>query len=268
MNKRHNIIPFILAFGTIALSAQISEKISFRAPRAALKPLSVILRELAADDPGQRLSLAKIDNTNSPAANEIIITEKCLFHFNDDKVKEHAKKSPTDIPLFAEAVVVAAGDDFHERDLSLKNLSDILSGKSKERASNPKWPLLVFVAEQPGLADDLANESVHMPGQNPFIRFKDYGTIAKALKREPKSIALLPFSKRGFAPNIIKINGVEATIDNIKSGEYPLQRRFFVITPNSADTAMKQLIVRFKKAISTADITILGMVDITTPMKK
>lgn len=147
------------------------------------------------------------------------------------------------IPLGWDSLVVIVHKDNTLIDtISRQQLRDILTGKItrwSELGANTSAPINLYVRNGKisgvglSLRQQLFNNT-HQDFRADATYLPSSGKIEKAVEADPYALAVSGVSSsRHRNLKILRLDGVEASMENLKSGHYPLYRLLFLVAPSN-----------------------------------
>lgn len=145
--------------------------------------------------------------------------------------------------------VLATPDQTPVSDLSLQQVADIYSGKTKTWPDNSKIRLVVRPASDsdttllqsfnPAVAQAVTR-SLGYEGVKMGVNDLDTVEALESIKGSLGQTALVLISKGKHKLKPLKINGVEPSIENLKSGAYAHQKTFYITTRTNNSVEARQ----------------------------
>ncbi|MCQ4635633.1 phosphate ABC transporter substrate-binding protein [Anaerovorax odorimutans] len=168
------------------------------------------------------------------------------------EVKDEEKASVADEYVVAkDGVAVVVNKDVKVNDLTLEQIKDIYTGKIanwKEVGGDDKPITVVSREEGSGtrgafteitgvLEKDDAGKETDKTTKDALVQ-PSTGAVKKTVGSTPDSIGYVSLGALDDSVKTVKVEGIEATVDNVLSGDYKIQRPFvYVVNSEMSDTA-------------------------------
>lgn len=162
-------------------------------------------------------------------------------------VKEEEKGSVAEeYEIAKDGVAVVVNQDVKTDDLKLEQIRDIYTGKIKnwKEVGGDNQPITVVSREEgsgtrgafteiTGVAEDDKDNTTKDALVQPST-----GAVKETVAKTPNSIGYVSLGALDDTVKTVKVEGVEATVDNVLSGDYKIQRPFvYVVNSELSETA-------------------------------
>lgn len=162
-------------------------------------------------------------------------------------VKEEEKGSVAEeYEIAKDGVAVVVNQDVKTDDLKLEQIRDIYTGKIKnwKEVGGDNQPITVVSREEgsgtrgafteiTGVAEDDKDNTTKDALVQPST-----GAVKETVAKTPNSIGYVSLGALDDTVKTVKVEGVEATVDNVLSGDYKIQRPFvYVVNGELSETA-------------------------------
>jgi len=131
-------------------------------------------------------------------------------------------------------------------DLSVDQIRDIYTGKIKNwKDVGGKDVQIVVVTREEGSGTRGAFEELVMGGSSisdSAVVQPSTGAVKQSVSQDPNAIGYISMGVLDSSVKAVKIEGVEATEDNVKNGKYKLQRPFLFLTKDEPKGLVKEFI--------------------------
>ncbi|ADQ07289.1 phosphate binding protein [Caldicellulosiruptor hydrothermalis 108] len=130
--------------------------------------------------------------------------------------------------------------------LSADQIKDIYTGKIKNwKDVGGKDAQIVVVTREEGSGTRGAFEELVMGGSSisdSAVVQPSTGAVKQSVSQDPNAIGYISMGVLDSSVKAVKIEGVEATEDNVKNGKYKLQRPFLFLTKDEPQGLVKEFI--------------------------
>ena len=162
-------------------------------------------------------------------------------------VKEEEKGSVAEeYEIAKDGVAVVVNQDVKTDDLKLEQIKDIYTGKIKnwKEVGGDNQPITVVTREEgsgtrgafteiTGVAEDDKDNTTKDALVQPST-----GAVKETVAKTPNSIGYVSLGALDDTVKTVKVEGVDATVDNVLSGDYKIQRPFvYVVNSELSETA-------------------------------
>ena len=162
-------------------------------------------------------------------------------------VKEEEKGSVAEeYEIAKDGVAVVVNQDVKTDDLKLEQIKDIYTGKIKnwKEVGGDNQPITVVTREEGSGTRGAFTETTGVAEDDKDNTTKDAlvqpstGAVKETVAKTPNSIGYVSLGALDDTVKTVKVEGVDATVDNVLSGDYKIQRPFvYVVNSELSETA-------------------------------
>lgn len=190
--------------------------------------------------------------------------------FAEEKLKDAAKaKELVDHQVAVVAIAPVSNKDAGVTDLTKEQLVDIFSGKIKNWKDVGGKDQAIVIVNRPGSSGTRATFEKFALGTKVediqgSIQEDSSGTVKKLVSETPGAIGYLALSYLDDKLQVLKYGGVEATVENVEAGKYPVwayQHMYTKGEPNAATKAFLDYML--SDEIQQKDVKDLGYIPVS-----
>ncbi|MCM3207315.1 phosphate ABC transporter substrate-binding protein PstS family protein [Paenibacillus illinoisensis] len=190
--------------------------------------------------------------------------------FAEEKLEDEAKaKELVDHQVAVVAIAPVSNKDAGVQDLTKQQLIDIFSGKITNWKDVGGADQAIVIVNRPSSSGTRATFENFALGTKVediqgSIQEDSSGTVKKLVSETPGAIGYLALSYLDDSLQVLKYEGVEATVENVEAGTYPVWAYQHMYTKGEPDAATKAFLdYMLSDEIQQNDVTELGYIPVS-----